>query len=200
MRLGILGGTFDPIHNGHLVIAEECRHRLQLDRVLFVPASQPPHKRGRAISPAVHRLAMVEQGIAGNPAFSVSHVELERTGPSYSVDTLALFRREAGDGADLFFIVGLDALPDLLTWHQPRRILELATLAAVTRPGFAFDLSHIVRQIPNAAERIVYVPAPAMDVSSTGLRQRVAAGLPIRYQVPDGVERYIREQGLYRAE
>jgi nicotinate-nucleotide adenylyltransferase len=197
MRIGILGGTFDPIHYGHLVIAEECRHRLRLDQVLFVPASQPPHKRGRTISPAVHRLAMVELAIAGNPAFSLSRIELERTGPSYSVDTLAQLREEHGEGAGLFFIVGLDALPDLLTWHKPQRILQLATLAAVTRPGYEFDLSHIVRQIPEAAERIVYVPAPSLDLSSTELRRRVTAGLPIRYQVPDAVERYVREQGLY---
>lgn len=197
MRVGVLGGTFDPIHYAHLVIAEECRHRLALDKVLFVPARQPPHKRRRDISPAAHRVAMVELAIAGNPFFAISKIELERSGPSYSVDTLAHLRAEYGEQAALYFIVGLDALPDLLTWHQPRRILQLATLAAVTRPGYDFDLAHIVRAIPEAAERIVYVPAPALAISATELRRRVAAGLPIRYQLPDEVERYIAENGLY---
>lgn len=198
MRIGILGGTFDPIHYGHLVIAEECYHRLSLDRVILVPAGQPPHKRVRTISPAVHRLAMAELAAADNPHLDISRIELERKGPSYSVDTVAQLREELGPGADLFFIVGLDALPDLLTWHAPRRLLQLAVLATVTRPGHEFNLSHIVEYIPEAAERIVFVPGPSLEISSSDLRDRVSAGLPIRYQVPDAVERYVREQGLYR--
>ncbi|MHB1007310.1 MAG: nicotinate-nucleotide adenylyltransferase [Chloroflexota bacterium] len=198
MRLGILGGTFDPIHYGHLVMAEECLCRLGLERVVLVPAGQPPHKRGRTVSAAADRLAMVELAAADNPHLTISHIELEREGPSYSVDTIAQLRRELGEGAEVFFIVGLDALPDLLTWHEPRRLLQLCTLAAVTRPGYEFDLSHIARGIPEAQGRIVHVPAPALAIASSELRARVAAGLPIRYQLPDSVERYIRERGLYQ--
>ncbi|MHB1416722.1 MAG: nicotinate-nucleotide adenylyltransferase [Chloroflexota bacterium] len=197
MRVGILGGTFDPIHYGHLVAAEECLHRLKLERVVVMPAGQPPHKRGRLISPAVDRLAMVELAVAGNPRFVVSTLELEREGPSYTVDTLALLREQLGTEVELFFIIGLDAVLELLTWHQPRRILQLCTLAAVSRPGFAFDVGPLLSLLPEAAERIVHVPAPRMEIASSDLRARVASGWPIRYQLPEEVEAYIRAHGLY---
>jgi nicotinate-nucleotide adenylyltransferase len=195
-RLGLLGGTFDPIHYGHLVAAEESCFRLQLDRVLLIPAGQPPHKLGRRVSPAEQRLAMVRLAAADNPALAVSTIELERQGPSYSVDTVAAVREQAGPSVELFFIVGTDALPDLLTWYQPRRLLQLCTLAVVSRPGYPFDLSHLVTTLPEAAERIVPVSAPELAISSSDLRARVAAGRPIRYQLPEAVELYIRQQGL----
>ena len=198
-RIGILGGTFDPIHNGHLVAAEECLCRLRLEKVLLIPAGRPPHKLRRVISRAEHRLAMARLAAADNPGFEVSTIELERQGPSYSVDTVATVRERVGAVTELFFIVGTDALPELLTWYQPRRLLQLCVLAVVSRPGYPFDLSPVVGALPEAGERIVHVPAPELDISSTDLRARVAAGLPIRYQLPDAVERYIREQGLYRA-
>ena len=198
MRVGILGGTFDPIHFGHLVAAEECLCRLRLAKVLLIPAGQPPHKRRRPISPPEHRLAMVRLAAADNPGLEVSTIELERQGPSYSVDTVAAVREQLGPAAELYFIVGTDALPELLSWYQPHRLLQLCVLAVVSRPGYPFDLSPVLAVLPNAAERIVHVPAPELDISSSELRARVAAGLPIRYQVPDAVERYIRERGLYR--
>ncbi|MCL5108407.1 MAG: nicotinate-nucleotide adenylyltransferase [Chloroflexi bacterium] len=196
-RLGLLGGTFDPIHYGHLVAAEESLYRLRLDRVLLVPAGQPPHKLGRRVTPAAQRLAMVRLAAADNAALAVSTIELERHGPSYSVDTVAAVREQAGPGAEIFFIVGSDALPDLLTWYRPRRLLQLSTLAVVSRPGYPFDLSHLSASLPEAAQRIVHVPAPELAISSSDLRARVAAGRPIRYQLPEAVELYIRQQGLY---
>ncbi len=198
MRIGILGGTFDPIHYGHLVVAEECRYCLQLDKVLLVPAGQPPHKVGRAIAPAAHRLAMVELAVADNPGLGVSRVEIERAGLSYSVDTVALLRQQYGPQAELFFIIGLDALCELLTWHEPRRLLQLCKLAAVSRPGYQFDLSPLLGELPEAAERVVYVPTPELNIASSDLRSRVAGGRPVRYQLPEAVAQYIYEHGLYR--
>lgn len=197
-RIGILGGTFDPIHYGHLVAAEECLCRLRLQKVLLLPAGQPPHKLRRSISPAEQRLAMVRLAAADNPGLEVCTVELERRGPSFSVDTVAALRERLGPEAELYFIVGTDALPELLTWYQPRRLLQLCLLAAVSRPGYPFDLTRILMALPEAAERIVPVPAPELDISSSNLRARVAAGQPIRYQLPDSVERYVRDQGLYK--
>ena len=135
MRLGILGGTFDPIHYAHLVIAEECRVRLGLAGVIFIPAGEPPHKRRQSVTPAADRLAMVELAIASNPAFRVSRVEIDRPGPSYSVDTIAALQAELGPEAELYFIVGQDAMADILTWHEPRRLLALCRLVAIHRPG-----------------------------------------------------------------
>lgn len=198
MRIGILGGTFDPIHYGHLVAAEECLCRLRLEKVLLLPAGQPPHKLRRPISPAEQRLAMLRLAAADNPGLAVSTIELERRGPSFSVDTVAALREQLGPDAELYFIVGTDALPELLTWYKPRLLLQLCVLAAVSRPGYMFDLSPVLAALPEAAERIVQVPAPELDISSSNLRARVAAGLPIRYQLPEAVEQYIREQGLYK--
>lgn len=198
MRVGVVGGTFDPVHIGHLVAAEEVRALVGLDRVLFVPAGQPPHKRW-TITPAAHRVAMLEAAIADNPAFALSRVEVDRPGPSYSVDTLAQLRAELGPATELFFVVGMDMLADLPHWRQPERLPGLARIVAVTRPGFPrFDLARLEPIIPNARDVIQVVPIPELRISATDLRRRVAAGRPIRYQVPAAVEAYIREQGLYR--
>ncbi len=199
MRLGILGGTFDPIHYGHLVVAEECRVRLGLERVLFIPAGQPPHKRGRVISPAEHRVAMVELAIASNPGFKLSRVEVDRVGPSYTVDTLVQLREEYGPRAELHFIVGMDALAEMLTWHEPARLAALCQIVAVTRPGTeAFDLAALEPKIPQARERIRILPAPELRIAASDLRWRVAHGLPIKYQLPEPVEEYVYRHGLYR--
>lgn len=198
-RLGILGGTFDPIHCGHLVIAEEARVRLALDAVCFIPAGQPPHKRGLPVSPAADRLAMVRLAITGNSAFSVSTMEIEREGPSYTVETLAAMRREVGVDCTLFFIVGGDALPDLLTWRDPERLLELAMLVVVSRPQApTVNLAQLSRQLPGLVTRLTQVAGPQFAVSGTEIRQRVSQGLPIRYQVPEAVWHYITERRLYR--
>lgn len=196
-RLGILGGTFDPIHHGHLVAAEEARHQLQLDRVLFVPAGTPPHKPRQPISPIHHRLQMVQLAIAGRPYFSVSRVDADRPGPCYTVDTLQLLRAEWGPEPAFFFIEGADSLADILTWRQPHRLLELCELAVVGRPKVELDLPYLEGRLPGLTARIHWVQMPRLEISSSDLRARVRDGRPIAYLVPLAVERYILEQGLY---
>lgn len=195
-RIGVFGGTFDPPHIGHLVLAADLRHALRLDRVLFVPAGRPPHKP-EPISDDDDRLAMVRLAIAGDPAFAVSTVDVDRGGPSYSADLLAILREESPD-ATLVFLMGEDSLRDFPSWHRPGAIATLAELGVATRPGVRVDLEAVVRAVPEAAGRVVLVPTPSIGVSSRHLRRRVASGSPIAYQVPAAVERYIREHGLYR--
>jgi len=195
-RIGILGGTFDPIHYGHLAIAEEARLALQLNRVLFVPAAQQPLKRGAHIAAPEQRLAMVQLACAPNPAFEVSRIELDRPGPSFTLTTLEAL--QAARIGELHFILGDDALADLTRWHGAARVVELARIIAVGRPGRAPDLTRIIQALPALSDRLTVLPGPALDISSTTLRQRVAAGQPIRYQTPDAVVAYIGEQGLYK--
>jgi len=196
-RLGILGGTFDPIHHGHLVAAQEAWHQLGLDRVLFVPAGAPPHKPRRPISAAEQRLRMVELAIAGHPAFAASRVDLDRPGPCYTADMLRLLRTEWGPEPAFYFIEGTDSLADILTWYRPQQVLELADLAVVGRPGASVDLARLEVVLPGLAARIHWVQMPWLDISSSDLRARVREGRPISYLVPPAVEGYIREQRLY---
>jgi nicotinate-nucleotide adenylyltransferase len=195
--IGVFGGTFDPPHYGHLVIAEEARARLGLRRVIFLPAGQPPHKPERVVTPVAHRLAMVLLAIAGNPGFRLSRLDVDRPGPCFTADLLEILQAELGPTADLHFIVGMDSLGDFLTWRQPDRVLRSAHLVAATRPGYTCDLSEIEDAIPGATGRIILLEAPALEISSTDLQARVRGGLPIRYQTPEAVARYIRQQGLY---
>lgn len=196
--VGILGGTFDPIHYGHLVIAEDCWYQLGLDEVLFVPAGDPPHKRGRVISPAADRVAMVALAIADNPHFRLSRVEVDRPGISYSVETVARLRKELGPEARLFFVIGADMLRDLPSWHQPDRLADLCEIVAVNRPGYPpFDLTRLEPAVPRAAERIRQLEVPELNIAASDLRRRVAEGRPITYMTPDAVVRYIQERGLY---
>ncbi|GAB4401234.1 MAG: nicotinate-nucleotide adenylyltransferase [Anaerolineales bacterium] len=197
MRLGVFGGTFDPVHYGHLVAAEEVRYRLRLDKVLFVPAGMPPHKLDHDITPTRHRVAMLELAIASNPGFALSRVDIDRHGPCYTVDTLALLHEEYGPGAELFFLMGMDSLADILTWKDPERLIRLARIVVVGRPGFQADVDELDKVLPGAAERICIVDTPLMEVSSSDIRQRVREGAPIRYQVPEAVEAYIRAHRLY---
>jgi nicotinate-nucleotide adenylyltransferase len=199
-RLGILGGTFDPIHHGHLVAAEEASYQLALDRVLFVPAGAPPHKPARPISPASHRLRMVELAIAGKPHFAVSRVDIDRPAPSYTVDTLKLLRAEWGRETRFFFIEGNDSLSDMVNWYQPQRLIELCELAVVRRPGSEIDLPALEKRLPGLTERVHWVQIPLLEISSTDLRARIRAGRSISYLVPREVEAYIQEHGLYREE
>ncbi|HZT05613.1 MAG TPA: nicotinate-nucleotide adenylyltransferase [Chloroflexota bacterium] len=195
-RLGVIGGTFDPIHLAHLVAAQEAAYARGLDEVLFVPAAEPPHKRGEPVTDVRHRLAMTRLAIADNPRFRLSTIETDRGGVSYTVDTL---RALAAEGDDLCFIVGMDSLADLPAWHDPAGILALAEIAAVFRSGWErFDVNQLVAKIPSADGRIALVEMPALDISSTEIRRRVAASRPIRYFVPDAVAAYIDEHGLYR--
>jgi nicotinate-nucleotide adenylyltransferase len=199
-RLGILGGTFDPIHHGHLVAAEEASYQLALDRVLFVPAGAPPHKPARPISPASHRLRIVELAIAGKPHFAVSRVDIDRPAPSYTVDTLKLLRAEWGPEPRFFFIEGNDSLSDMVNWYQPQRLIELCELAVVRRPGSEIDLPALEKRLPGLTERVHWVQIPLLEISSTDLRARIRAGRSISYLVPREVEAYIQEHGLYREE
>jgi nicotinate-nucleotide adenylyltransferase len=196
--LGLLGGTFDPPHYGHLVLAETARVQLRLDRVLFVVAGLPPHKPGRPITPDRHRAAMVEVAIADNPAFAISRVDVDRPGPHYTVETLSLLRREYPE-AELFFLVGGDSLAQFLTWRDPVGILLQARLAVMPRPGYEPDLAALEQVVPDAHDRLAWLDAPFLDISASDLRRRVRKGLSIRYLVPPPVEAYVREHCLYAA-
>lgn len=194
---GIFGGTFDPIHMAHLAVAETARDDLGLASVTFIPAGQPPHKLERVISPAAHRLAMVEAAVAGNPGFRVSRMELDRDGPSYTVDTLEALR-----GADprtpLALIVSMDSFLELPTWHEPRRVLAAATLVVAPRdevPDAPGDF--LGRHFPGATAHVVVLDGPRLRLSASELRARAAAGRSLRYLVPDAVSAYIDDHGLY---
>jgi nicotinate-nucleotide adenylyltransferase len=194
--VGILGGTFDPIHHGHLVIAEEAREALGLERVLLVPASTPPHKPDRVLTAAAHRLAMAELAVAGNPAFAASGIEMERGGPSYTVETLEAL---LGDGvADPWFILSTEALADFPAWRRPDRILELCRLAVVPRGNHqALDTAWVTRHFPGREDRFAFLAGPLLPISGSVVRRRAAAGRSVRYLVPDAVARYIADHALY---
>jgi nicotinate-nucleotide adenylyltransferase len=205
-RVGILGGTFDPIHYGHLVIAEEVREALSLDRVLFVPAAVPPHKIGLEITSAEGRAAMVELAIAGNPSFSMCRIELDRDGPSYTTDTLRELADEAARqrvAREFWFILSAEALAGLRGWDEPDRLLELARLAVVPRPGAPLpDAPALAAMLPGgtaAAARVDCVGTLSLANSASDIRRRAASGRSIRYLVPPAVEAYIREHRLYRS-
>ncbi len=200
MKVGMLGGTFDPIHLGHLILAEQARAGLGLDRVLFVPAGQPWRKAGRQIAPVADRVAMVRAALGDDPYFELSLVESERAGPSYTADTLEALHEQLGDGVELFFILGQDALADLPNWRDPGRIVARARLVVAARAGWTpADLAALERVAPGIRERIDVVVMPRIDISSTDIRRRVTAADSIRFLVPPAVERYIAETGLYRA-
>jgi len=198
MRVGVFGGTFDPIHIGHLVSAEEARVELKLERVVFVPAGLPPHKLDHVMSLVEHRLAMVELAIASNPHFAVSRVDIDRFGPCYTVDTIELLRDEWGPGVEIYFIMGSDSLLDILTWHNPRRLIRLCRFAVVSRPGYQVDLDELDALLPGLASRVQMLNAPELAISSTNIQRRVREGLSIKYQVPEAVEDYIHQHGLYQ--
>jgi len=197
-RIGVIGGTFDPIHYGHLAAAEEARVRMNLERVLFVVAGVPPHKLDEEVTPVEHRLAIVSLAIASNPHFEISRVDVDRPGPSYTVDTISILRKQWGQETEVYFIMGLDSLVELPTWHHPQRLIQLCRLLAVKRPGFETDMAELEASVPGISSRVEIIDMPEVDISSSDLQQRVRDGLPIKYQVPEEVERYIMEHGLYR--
>jgi nicotinate-nucleotide adenylyltransferase len=197
-RVGVIGGTFDPIHYGHLAAAEEARVKVELERVVFVVAGVPPHKLDEEVTPVEHRLAMVELGIQSNPCFELSRVDVDRPGPSYTVDTISILQERFGEETELFFVMGLDSLVELPTWHEPHRLVQLCRLVAVSRPGFDVDLAGLESEVPGLSSRLEIIDMPEVDISSTDLQRRVRDGLPIKYQVPEQVERYIREFQLYK--
>ncbi|MCX8053087.1 MAG: nicotinate-nucleotide adenylyltransferase [Armatimonadetes bacterium] len=197
VSIGIMGGTFDPIHIGHLILAEEARQQLGLDEVLFVPAGEPPHKPGQVIARAEHRLQMVRLAVVDNEYFECSTVELDREGPSYTIDTVREIIGLLGGSARLFVLIGADEARNLMSWRDPYGIQALATIAVADRPGSDFETA--VGALPeDFAQELVHLQMPGVNVSSTNIRERVLSGRSIKYLVPDAVERYILENGLYK--
>jgi nicotinate-nucleotide adenylyltransferase len=195
----VIGGTFDPPHYAHLVLAQNALVQLELDHVLFVPAGQPPHKPEQPVSPIRHRVAMVQGAVADNPAFLLSRVDVERPGPHYTVDMLAILNQEDPE-ATYFFLIGGDSLAEFDRWRDPSGILEQAELGVMQRPGWETDLASLENDLPGIADRLTWLDAPHLEISGTDLRRRVAAGLPIRYLVPASVEAYVCNYELYRRE
>lgn len=196
-RLGVLGGTFDPIHIGHLAIAEEARVRLSLDEVLFVPARVSPLKQGNTHATGDDRYRMVELAIADNASFRASRIELDRRGPSYTVETLETLREAYGGRVEMYFIMGMDALETLPLWRRPDDIARLARLGIIARPGYEANWEALERTIPGLSRVTEVIDTLRLDISSTELRERVRRGMPIRYLVPAPVEAYIRARRLY---
>lgn len=194
-RLGLMGGTFDPIHNGHLIAAEEARAAFRLDEVVFVPTGAPWQKADGDVSAPEERYLMTVIATAANRAFSVSRVEIDRDGPTYAIDTLRAFRDERGPDVELFFITGADAILRILTWKDPEEVVGLATFIAATRPGY--ELTDLEALGPLVRTHVKVLSIPALAISSTEIRDRVATGRPIRYLVPRGVSEYIAKRGLY---
>lgn len=195
-RIGVYGGTFDPVHTGHMIIASRVRYALGLDRVLFVPAKAPPHKDPGQITPAAIRVEMLEAAIAGDPWFAIDTIELERPGRSYTVDTLTTLRAREPD-VEPWFIMGADSLVDLPTWRDPAGIVRLARLAVVARPGSTIDIAAVAAAIPGLAGRVDVVEAPLIGIASRELRAMVRRGEPIDYLVPAGVAETIQTRRLY---
>ena len=194
LRLGVMGGTFDPIHHGHLVAASEVQSRFDLDEVMFVPTGVPWQKADRKVSQAEDRYLMTTIATASNPRFSVSRVDIERPGDTYTVDTLRDVRKLRGAMADVFFITGADALSQILTWKGVDELFDLAHFVGVSRPGIPLGESDITG-LP--ADKVTLLEVPALSISSTACRDCVAQGLPIWYLVPDGIVQYIAKRGLY---
>jgi nicotinate-nucleotide adenylyltransferase len=201
-QIGLLGGSFDPIHIGHLVVAEQARVRLGLERVLFVPSCLPPHKLGKELAPAEDRLRMVELAIADNPAFEASDIELRRDGPSYSIHTVKQLRAQSDEALDIHFLIGADTLPELPTWHRTAELADLCKFVVFSRPGESLDALEPLREILSD-EQVAAIASrrfemPPIGVSSTQIRCHVREGISIRYLVPEPVRQYILERGLYR--
>ncbi len=201
MRLGVFGGSFDPVHYGHLLLAESCREQLGLEKVLFVPAGQPPHKRQRPLTPVEHRLAMLELAIGGEPGFEICRYEIERQEVSYTVETLRFLKGQLPQ-ADLFLLVGADMLNDLPNWREAAEICRLAIPVGVRRAGMPLPCLDSLRAImePSRFEKVVqlHVDMPQIELSASDIRARVAAGKSIRFRVPKAVEMYILQHGLYK--
>ena len=198
MNIGIFGGTFDPIHIGHLVVAEEVRSRLNLSEVLFVPAGQPWLKVKGPISPVEHRAEMVRLAITDKPYFKLSTMEIERAGPTYTVDTIAELKTQLGAGDELFFILGWDNLAQLPRWRQLSRLITMCHLVAVPRPGYPLpDLKSLEAVVPGLSEKVILMDKPEVDISATEIRERIPRGLSINHLVPEAVEEYIKQHKLY---
>lgn len=199
-RVALMGGTFDPIHFGHLIIAQEALSQFSLDEVIFIPAGQPPHKRNRIITPYEHRLTMTKLAIDSNPNFSISSLENERMGPSYTIDTVKYFIELLPHGSEVFFITGADAILDIPTWKDYQELIGLCNFIAATRPGYSLEkIKSVLHEIPTQlVNKIHPMQVPLMDISSTDIRQKIFDNKSVRYQVPEKVLNYILENKLYK--
>ena len=198
-RIGILGGTFDPIHVGHLMTAEAVRDEFSLDKVIFIPAAVPPHKMDQQVTEARHRYLMTVLATTSNPHFDVSSIEMDRPGPSYTIDTIYELKRQYGENTDLFFITGADAIADIPTWDRIEELLGLCQFIAATRPGFLPNVDNIKEYFGElGSTRIHRLETPELEISSTNIRERLKRGFSIKYIVPAAVEDYIYKEGLYR--
>ena len=198
MKMGILGGTFDSIHNGHLGVAEEVKMRLDLTKIIFVPTGQPWLKKAIPVAAGEERVEMVRLAIADKPYFELSRIEIDRAGSSYTVDTIAEFKNISGTGSELYFMLGWDTLSELDRWREPERLVSMCYLVAAHRPGILRpDLKALEASIPGISERVIIMDNPVIDISASAIRDRVANGLSIRHLVPETVNRYIKEHKLY---
>jgi len=197
-RVGLFGGTFDPPHVGHLILASEARSQLELDLIFWTVTPNPPHKRDQSITPLEHRLAMVKLAIEDDPMFQLSDIELNRPGPHYTIDTIKLLAAQ-NPGAEIVPIIGGDSLHDLPTWHRPKELLYVAHWVGVMRrPGEEPDLQELERELPGITSKVHYVDAPLLEIASSEIRDRAAAGKPFRYYLPESVYEYIEQHHLYQ--
>lgn len=196
--IGVLGGTFDPPHIGHLVIAQEAVSQLCLSKIFFAPTRKPPHKLSNDITPIEHRLAMVQLAIAPHPRFALSRVDADRAGPTFTVDTMRLLREQFGNDAELFFIMGMDSLASILTWHAPDQLIRSCKLAVFNRPGFTANLDELEARLPGLSARAVFLKSPTLEIAASDIQRRVRAGQPIAQLVPAAVADYIAQHNLYR--
>jgi len=200
MNVGILGGTFDPVHNGHLIVAEVARKQLNLNEVLFIPAGRPWLKVERTITPAKHRLEMLRLSLDNKPHFRISEMEIKRPGPTYTIDTIKTLKKRFKAEDELFFILGQDSLMQLPQWHDAPSLIKLCYLVAAARPGVKKpDMKALEAEIPGIKQRVVLMKEPMVDISASDVRERVARGLSVRHLVPEPVNRYIKENRLYVA-
>lgn len=198
-RIGIFGGTFDPPHLGHLILASEATAQLKLDKLLWVLTSVPPHKLGQSITALDDRLEMLRLAIADEPAFRVSRVDIDRPGPYYSADTVKILAKQ-NPGAAMVFLIGGDSLHDLITWHEPAQLVAACDeIGVMRRPGARLDLAHLEKEIPGLKTKMRFVDAPLLEIASHQIRKRAAEGQPFRYYVPAAVYEYILDRGLYGA-
>jgi nicotinate-nucleotide adenylyltransferase len=200
MRVGVFGGTFDPVHRGHLAVARCVQATLSLDKVIFVPAGQPWLKAGMPVSPVKDRVEMARLALGQRRTFDLSTIEADKPGPSYSVDTMETLQRQFGDDAEFFFLLGSDALMDIPKWKDPQRLIQVCQLAAFARPGFGLPtMETLEAALPGLSQRVVFVEVPQVNIRATDIRRRIAEGRSIQRLVPRAVERYILEHGLYKA-
>ena len=196
-RIGLFGGTFDPPHLGHLILASEAQYQLEITRLLWTLTPEPPHKQDQPITLVEHRLAMVNLAIADNPFFELSHVELDRPGPHYTLDTIKLVA-EQNPQAEIVPVIGGDSLHDLPTWHRPQELLYAAHwIGVMRRPGESANLEALERELPGISSKVHYVDAPLLEIASREIRSRIADGRPFRYYLPDAVYHYINQHHLY---